>query len=30
MNWKLVIDTFLETWHVATLHKETVGPDLPA
>jgi phenylpropionate dioxygenase-like ring-hydroxylating dioxygenase large terminal subunit len=26
MNWKLVIDTFLETWHVATLHKETVGP----
>ena len=26
MNWKLVIDTFLETWHVATLHRETVGP----
>ena len=26
MNWKLVVDTFLETWHVATLHKETVGP----
>ena len=30
MNWKLVIDTFLETWHVATLHTETVGADLPA
>ena len=26
MNWKLVIDTFLETWHVTTLHRETVGP----
>jgi phenylpropionate dioxygenase-like ring-hydroxylating dioxygenase large terminal subunit len=26
MNWKLVIDTFLETWHVATLHRQTVGP----
>lgn len=26
MNWKLVVDTFLETWHVATLHRETVGP----
>jgi phenylpropionate dioxygenase-like ring-hydroxylating dioxygenase large terminal subunit len=25
MNWKLVIDTFLETWHVATLHTATVA-----
>ncbi len=26
MNWKLVIDTFLEPYHFAALHKETVGP----
>jgi len=26
MNWKLVIDTFMETWHVGTLHRETVAP----
>ena len=26
MNWKLVIDTFLEPYHFATLHRTTVGP----
>ena len=26
MNWKLVIDTFLEPYHFAALHKQTVGP----
>lgn len=26
MNWKLVIDTFLETWHIGTLHRKTVAP----
>lgn len=26
MNWKLVIDTFMETWHVGTLHRNTVAP----
>lgn len=26
MNWKLVIDTFLETWHIGTLHRQTVAP----
>jgi phenylpropionate dioxygenase-like ring-hydroxylating dioxygenase large terminal subunit len=25
MNWKLVIDTFLETWHIGTLHQKTVA-----
>lgn len=25
MNWKLVIDTFLETWHIGTLHRKTVA-----
>ena len=26
MNWKLVIDTFLEPYHFASLHRSTVGP----
>jgi len=25
MNWKLIIDTFLETWHIGTLHRKTVA-----
>ena len=26
MNWKLVVDTFLEPYHFASLHRNTVGP----
>jgi nitrite reductase/ring-hydroxylating ferredoxin subunit len=26
MNWKLVIDTFLEPYHFSSLHRNTVGP----
>lgn len=26
MNWKFVIDTFLEAYHIAFLHKNTVAP----
>lgn len=26
MNWKLVIDTFLEPYHLGVLHRRTVGP----
>ena len=28
MNWKLVVDTFLETYHLSTLHRNTVHPIL--
>lgn len=26
INWKLVIDTFLENWHFSTLHRTTILP----
>lgn len=28
MNWKLVIDTFLEPYHFSVLHRDSVGPIL--
>jgi phenylpropionate dioxygenase-like ring-hydroxylating dioxygenase large terminal subunit len=28
LNWKLVVDTFLETYHLAVLHGKTVSPIL--
>ncbi len=26
INWKLVVDTFTETYHIATLHRKSIGP----
>ena len=26
INWKMMVDTFLETYHLSTLHRTTVGP----
>lgn len=26
MNWKFVLDTFMETYHISALHKDTIDP----
>lgn len=28
-NWKLIVDTYMESYHVFSLHKGSVGPDYP-